>query len=387
MSMIIGNGTLDQVTSSHKKVSASNGDVTRALNFGNVSKQVSFNDGNDEGYYKVRPKALKPSEHNPRPDWTIDDNWLIKHVGIDMSDIFESNINTTCLVKLTEVDVNGKFIEQAIYPEFGMLLNSPDIAQKKEYDFLVSLSKSIRDTGQIQPIEIESNSESNTLVVLEGHLRRLACILGRIPYIKAIRNEGLHNLSRQEKIDRQITENSLRSNVSVFGKYKLACEELKENQKITASLLSSRLKIEARLASTLIKLISNFDKYHPIVYDALSSGKLSSNNLIKVVAISRQDRQELFVNKLLKKNNLEQSSQIKNTKLRGTDGRKRSVASMQIKSTEHCVKAGNRLLQCIPELKKHADISEVLSVDDMVRLLKSLESFLLETSNEEQQCF
>ena len=384
MSMILGNGFPEQTINTPKKVSSSNGDVTRALNFGNVSKQVSFNDGNDEGYYKVRPKALKHSEHNPRPDWTIDDNWLVKHIGIDMSDIFESNMDTTCLVKLTEEEINGKSVEHAIYPDFDALLNAPNMAQKKEYEFLVNLSKSIRETGQIQPIEIESNVEANTLVVLEGHLRRLACILGRVPYIKAIRNEGLHNLSRREKIGRQITENSLRSNVSVFGKYKLAGEEIIENQKITVRELSSRLKIERDLASTLIKLISHPDKYHPIINETLEAGYLSANNLIKVVAIARQDRQELFISKLLQKNKVELPNQTPRTKPRGTDGRKRSVATMQIKSTEHCVKAGNRLLQCIPELGKHAKISAVASVDDMAILLKSLEDFLLETSSEDK---
>ncbi len=384
MSMIIGNSPSEQTITTQKKVNPSNGDVTRALNFGNVSKQVSFNDGNDEGYYKVRPKALKPSDHNPRPDWIIDDNWLVKHVGIDMDDIFESNMDSTCLVQLTEGEIDGKSIEYAIYPEFENLSNAPDITQKKEYEFLVTLSKSIRETGQIQPIEIESDIKTNTLVVLEGHLRRLACILGRVPYIKAIRNEGLHNLSRREKIERQITENSLRSNISVFGNYKLAYEEIKENQKITIRELSSRLKIERNLASALIKFISSPDKYHPAILNALEAGHLSANNLIKAVSITRQDRQELFVSKLLQKNNAQLPNQVQQIIPRGVDGRKRSVASMQIKSTENCVKAGNKLLQYIPELRDHAKISEVSTVDDMVKLLKSLECFLLKTSNEEK---
>ena len=383
MSMILGNSSLEQTIATSKKTSATNGDVTRALNFGNVSKQVSFNDGNSEGYYQVRPKALKPSEHNPRPDWMIDDNWLVKHIGIDMNDIFESILDSACLVQLKEEVIDGKTIETAIYPEFENLFNSPNIAQKKDYEFLVSLSKSIRSTGQIQPIEIESNTENNTLVVLEGHLRRLACILGRIPYIKAIRNEGLHNLSRREKIERQITENSLRSNISVFGNYKLACEEIEENQRLTVRELSSRLKVERNLASTLIKLISSPDKYHSTILDALKAGYLSSNNLIKVVSVARQDRQGLFISKLLQKNKAQLPNQIQTLAPRGKDGRKRSVASMQIKSTENCVIAGNRLLQCIPELKDHAMISQVSSVDDMVKLLKSLEDFLLDTSKEE----
>ncbi|HHM2297792.1 TPA: ParB N-terminal domain-containing protein [Legionella anisa] len=383
MSMIFENSTIERTETIIKKPSSSNGDVTRSLNFGNVSKQVSFNDGNDEGYYKVRPKALKPSTHNPRPDWVIDDAWLVKHVGIDMEDIFESNMNLNCLVKINEEEIDGKLIESIIFPQFEELLNSPNITQKKEYDFLVNLAKSIKETGQIQPIEIESDSENNTLVVLEGHLRRLACILGRIPYIKAIRNEGLHNLSRRDKIGRQITENSLRTNISVLGNFKLASEEIKENPKITVRDLSARLKIQKDLASTLIKLILYPDKYHSSIYSALESGHLSANNLIKVASYNRQDRQELFIYKLLEKN-IELPVQMKKPIPRGTDGRKKSVASMQIKTIDNCVKAGNKLLSCIPELKDYSTISEVKTVDDMVSLLKSLEEFLLGKSTEEK---
>jgi len=178
MTMILGNGFDDKARtpSQVKKSNIQSNDASRTLNFGNVSKQMSFNDGNNEGYYKVRPKALKSSEHNPRPDWVIDDLWLVRHVGIDMEDIFESNLNSNCLVKINEQEVNGKVIELVSYPDFKDLINHPNIGQKKEYDFLVDLAKSIRDIGQIQPIEIESNHETNTLVVLEGHLRRLACI-------------------------------------------------------------------------------------------------------------------------------------------------------------------------------------------------------------------
>lgn len=384
MSMIFENNKLERTESSLKKINSSTGDTTRSLNFGNVSKQVSFNDGNDEGYYKVRPKALKPSAHNPRPDWVIDDNWLVKHVGIDMDDIFESNMSSTCLVKIKEDEINGKTVESVILPEFGELLNSPNATQKKEYEFLVSLAKSIRETGQIQPIEIESDVKNNTLVVLEGHLRRLACILGRIPYIKAIRNEGLQNLSRKDKIGRQITENSLRTNITVFGNFKLATEEINENPKITIRDLSSRLKIQRDLASTLIKLISSPNKYHPSIYSALSAGNLSANNLIKVASYTRQDCQELFINKLVQKFNIELPNDNKKNLPRGTDGRKRSVASMQIRTIDNCVKAGNKLLSCIPELKMYSTISEVTSVDDMVTLLKSFEEFLLENSIEEK---
>lgn len=380
MSMILGNSLAEPKNTHSKTIATQSNDVSRALNFGNVSKQVSFNDGGSEGYYKVRPKALKPSQHNPRPDWVIDDNWLVKHLGIDMDDIFESNMNSHCLVKLQETEIDGKSFESAIYPEFEDLLNSPNPAQKKEYLFLVNLSKSIRETGQIQPIEIESDAETNTLIVLEGHLRRLACILGRVPYIKAIRNEGLHELSRREKIDRQITENSLRTNITVYGNYQLANEEIKENQKITIRELCGRLRIQKDLASAFIKLISNPDNFHPSIFEALRAGDLSANNLIKVVSLTRKDRQEIFINKLLLKNKSGNLEKIKTTLSRGTDGRKRSVASIQIKTTENCVKAGNKLLQYIPSLKNYANIDEVKSVDDMVNLFKSLEKFLLENS-------
>lgn len=379
MSFIL-DSNVDLQTKTSKKAEVSNNGTTRALNFGNVSKQISFNDGNKEGYYQVRPKALKPSQHNPRPDWVIDDGWLVRHVGIDMNDVFESNMDSNCLIKITEDDVNGEIIESVFFPEFEELMNNPDPAQKKAYDFLVSLSKSIREQGQIQPIEIESDEQNNTLVVLEGHLRRLACILGRIPYIKAIRNEGLHTINKKDKIARQITENSLRTNVSVYGNFLLAQEEILENPQITIRDLSARLKIEKDLSSSFLKLISNHEKYHSKILEYLKSGELSSRSLMKVVGINGQDRQLMFLEKLFKKNKKENLS----TPLsRGRDGRKKSVAKFQIKSSENCIKAGNNLLKFIPALGKYAQISYVSSVDDMEKLLKKLENFLLEINSED----
>lgn len=377
MSFILENNSDLQNKSSKKLDNFPNG-TTTALNFGNVSKQISFNDGNKEGYYQVRPKALKPSQHNPRPDWLIDDEWLVRHVGIDMDDVFESNMDSKCLIQIKEENVNGKIIESVIYPEFEELKNNPDPAQKKAYEFLVSLSKSIREQGQIQPIEIESDNENKTLVVLEGHLRRLACILGRIPYIKAIRNEDLHTLSKRDKIARQITENSLRTNVSVYGNYLLARDEILEHPQITVRDLSQRLKIKKDLAAAFIKLINHPNKFHSIILDVLNKGDLSTNNLIKVTSITRTDLQLSFIEKLLKKNKKEVLS---HSVSRGRDGRKKSVATFQIKSPENCIKAGNNLLKYIPELSKYSQISAVSSVDDMILLLSKLEDFLLDKNS------
>lgn len=378
MSFILDNNLELQNKAPKKTDNITNG-TTTALNFGNVSKQLSFNDGNKEGYYQVRPKALKPSQHNPRPDWLIDDEWLVRHVGIDMNDVFESNMDSNCLIKIKEEEVNGEFIETVSYPLFEELLNNPDLSQKKSYDFLVELSQSIRNNGQIQPIEIESDEKNKCLVVLEGHLRRLACILGRIPYIKAIRNEELHALSKRDKIARQITENSLRTNVSVYGNFLLAQEEILENPQTTIRDLSARLKIQKDLSSAFIKLINHPEKYHSKVFECLKSGELTTRNLMKVVSTNGQDRQLMFLEKLFKKNNKENLSI---PTVRGRDGRKKTVAKFQIKSSENCIRAGNNLLKFIPALSEYAQMSSVSSVDDMEKLLKKLENFLLETYSE-----
>ena len=60
------------------------------------------------------------------------------------------------------------------------------------------------------------------------------------------------------------------------------------------------------------------------------------------------------------------------------DGRKKSVATMQIKTQEHCVKAGKKLLDLIPQLKSISSIEQVNSVEDLAILLKSFEKFLLD---------
>ena len=382
MSLIFNNSIEKQFKATKKEESSSH-DTTRSLNFGNVSKPLSFNDGNKEGYYHVRPKALKPSLHNPRPDWKIDDAWLVRHVGIDMSDVFESNMDASCLIKINETDIDGKIVESVVYPDFESLLENPDPSFKKDYEFLVKLSQSIRETGQIQPIEIESDEYNNVLVVLEGHLRRLACILGRIPYIKAIRNEGLHDLSKRDKVSRQITENSMRTNISTYGNYLLAVDELAENQKVTVRDLAGRLKINKDLAAAFIKLINQPDKYHAVILDTLKQGDLSSRNLIKAVSYTQSDRQQLFIQKLKKKDNKAKTS-TDVVSARGRDGRKRSVATLQIKSHDNCIKAGNNLLKYIPDLASYSNISTVSSVEDMIKLMSKFESFLLGVTCEDK---
>lgn len=380
MTMILGSSILDLTDKNQiKKQVNSKADISTSLNFGNVSMPVSFNDGGSEGYFKVRPKALRPSPHNPRPDWLIDDNWLVRHVGIDMLDIFENNDSPGCLVKIEEKQLDGKIVEIVTFPDFNDLLNNPRKEQQKDYDFLVSLASSIRETGQIQPIEIESDPETNTLIVLEGHLRRLACILGRIPYIRAIRNEGLHGLSKKEKVGRQITENSLRANVTPYGNYQLAVEEINDNPNITVRELRERLKIKKDFASAVLKMITNPEKFHPIILDALKGG-LSANNFIKVVAIPRIDRQELFITKLLKDKKIEYMDIGVKPSKRGIDGRKRTVASFSIKTHESCLKAGRKLLRLLPQLKEVSNIKEIESVEDFSKLLKSFELFLLDES-------
>lgn len=79
---------------------------------------------------------------------------------------------------------------------------------------------------------------------------------GCLQNIKAIRNEDLHSLSKRDKIARQITENSLRTNVSVYGNYLLARDEISENPQITVRDLSQRLKIKKDLAASFINLLT-----------------------------------------------------------------------------------------------------------------------------------
>jgi len=357
-------------------------DTTKTLNFSSVSKHLSFNEGNKEGYYQVRPKAIRPSDHNPRPDWVIDDAWLVKHVGIDMEDVFENEMEEKCLVVIKEIEKNGEMVEEVEFSSFDDLRNSPNESQRKEYEFLVQLATSIREVGQIQPIEIESDPDGKVFVVLEGHLRRLACILGRVRYIKAIRNEGLQGLSKRDKVGRQITENSLRSNVSLCGNYKLSIDEINENKKISSRELSNRLKIQKDVASAFIKLASNPDNYHDIIYKALEGNLLASRALVKACSYKRKDMQESFVLKIVKRNKSDIGIKPED-KVRGVDGTKKTVASFRIKSVENCVRAGGKLLSSIPELSERSNVKEVKSVDDMIAVLKSLEEFLLNTSNEE----
>ncbi len=173
-------GVEAELTSSKKtKAKPKSLSTIQSLNLGNISKELSINSG-DKGLCKIRPKALQPSSHNPRPDWYIDDEWLKKHLLVDFDDLFENDLVSDCLVKITEIEEEGKIQEHISFPAFNELAGSPDPKTEKDYLFIVELAKSIRDLGQVQPIEVETDHDNCCFIVLEGHLRRLACIVGRI---------------------------------------------------------------------------------------------------------------------------------------------------------------------------------------------------------------
>ena len=352
--------------------------TTENLNFGNISKELNFNNS-EEGYFKVRPKALVASTHNPRPDWDIDDAWLVSHVAVDFKDIFESNMNAKCLVKITELETEDGIKEKVVFPSFDELLGNPDESTRAQYDFLVELAKSIHQQGQIQPIEVESNLDSQTLTVVEGHLRRLACILGRVPYIKAIRNEGLKHLNKESKIERQIAENSVRKNVSIWGVYNLAAGILDSNHKISVRDLGQKLSISKNFAAALKKLYLDSSSQSAKILPLMKENKLSSKSIIHVLSIKNIKDQDEWLNM---KFALEASDESvipveKITKVRGKDGRKKSVATIKIKNKDNCIKAGNRLLTIIPQLSELSDISNVESVEDMITIFDALEKYLL----------
>jgi ParB/RepB/Spo0J family partition protein len=351
--------------------------TTESLNFGNISKELTFNNGS-EGYFKVRPKALIESSHNPRPDWKINDEWLKKHVHVDFDDVFEDSLESDCLVRIEETEVDGNIIEDALFPTFDELDNSPDPSAKPQYEFLIELAQSIRLEGQIQPIEVESSSDNKSLVVLEGHLRRLACILGRVPYLKAIRNEGLHGLSKEEKVGRQISENSVRKDVSLWGKYLLVESLLQEHPKLTIREVSERLKLNKTLVGYLVKLYAS--KSSPKIPKALELDLITTRNLGIVLGYKQISAQEQALKKILKGQYvlLCDDGELEEPKVQPKgSGRTRTVSSLQIKSKENCVKAGNRLLELVPELSTSVSLSEVQSVEDMDKVLKSFLDYLL----------
>jgi len=269
--------------------------------------------------------------------------------------------------------------EEISFPTFDDLLGNPDESTRAQYEFLVDLAKSIHQKGQIQPIEVESDLESQTLTVVEGHLRRLACILGRVPYIKAIRNEGLKHLSKESKIERQIAENSVRKNVSIWGVYNLAVGILDSNQKLSVRDLGQKLNISKNFAAALKKLYLEPSSQSSRILQLMKENKLSSKSIIHVLSIKSIKSQDEWLNKQpgLTISELTDTSIEPKVKPRGKDGRKKSVATIKIKNKDNCVKAGNKLLTIIPKLSELTDISNVETVEDMIAIFDALEKYLL----------
>lgn len=353
--------------------------ATESLALSNICRDISFNNGK-EGYIKVRPKALLASSHNPRPDWLIDDNWLKRHLKVDFNDIFEHEIESDCLVKLSEKEVNGDIIEEVTYPAFEDLLNSPDPSSKNQYEFLIELSKDIRSVGQVQPIEVETSDDNKSLVVLEGHLRRLACILGRIPYIKAIRNEGLHDLSKEQKVSRQISENHIRKDLSGWGLYLLAKAELDNNALLARDELAKALKISNNYAGLLKRIHKVKDKCTPLIFEALKREMIGLRKAGEILSFKQVSAQERELKKYLKGNfsliSQEDPEKEQANPQKGS-GRARSASSFTLKTKENCIKAGNKLLELVPNLTTEAAIDRVESVEDMDKVFKSLMNILL----------
>tara|TARA_B110000879_G_scaffold81488_1_gene113082 strand:- start:1417 stop:2565 length:1149 start_codon:yes stop_codon:yes gene_type:complete len=352
--------------------------TTESLNLGNVSKELTLNDG-EEGLCKIRPKALRPSSHNPRPDWYIDDEWLKKHVKVDFTDLFESEIEGECLVKIHEIEEKGEIVEKAVFPTFKALIGSPNPNTEKQFEFLVELAKSIRDLGQVQPIEVETDHERKCFVVLEGHLRRLACILGRLPFIKAVRNEGLQEVSKEVKIERQITENSIRKSLTPFGIYKLASSFIDSFPSMSTRVLAEKLKISNTYAAIFKKLVVSKSKFTPLLYVCLEKDLLSTKGIQNVSIAKSIKSQELIIKKYLGKEYDDISGQTASeSKKIKKEGRKRTVSTLRISSEESCIKAGNKLISLFPDLAKKSELDSVSSVEDMDKVLSELINYLLE---------
>lgn len=352
--------------------------TVESLNLGNISKELTLNSG-EKGLCKIRPKALKPSSHNPRPDWHIDDEWLIKHLLVDFDDLFENDLDSNCLVKIREFEEGGKVFEYAEFPAFSELYADPDPGTESDYNFLVDLAKSIREVGQVQPIEVETDHENGCFIVLEGHLRRLACIIGRLQYIDAVRNEGLQDLDIDKKVERQITENSLRKNLSPFGIFKLVSHFIEADPKISTRELANKIKISQTNASVFKKLFVNRSKISALVYISLEKDLLHIKALRTILAVKSINAQEKILKTIIGTDfeNMVETKKVE-TKVRHKDGRKRTVSSFKISSEENCIKAGNKLINLLPDISERTSLMKVNSVEDMDKVLEALVNYLLE---------
>ena len=295
------------------------------------------------------PWKLIPDPNNPRPGEIINEEWLhrVLKLGGPESLCFASE---------------GGWV----IPKFESLSGDLGGAKKDDYEFLVQLSESIRHDGLIEPIEIfladkqhepeyfNNIDEEHGYVVLEGHQRRLAAMLGGIKRVTCIKitDDGL--LARlkvkHRKLRRQLSENNLRKEVTAGQHYQIVKQlfaTLDEGEGLSAHQLSQISGLNIKSAETLKKIVcANEGRYPSILYKKLVDDALSMRKLRDLASKSFSE-----INDYFSPTSMTKAKEVK-AKVRGLKGgRLKRSASFKLSNEEDTISVTSYLTKIIPGLE------------------------------------
>jgi len=314
------------------------------------------------------PWLLIPDPNNPRPGEIIDDGWLHRVLKLGKPD-------SLCFAS------EGGWV----VPKFDSLSGDLGGAKKEDYEFLVQLSESIRHDGLIEPIEIfladkkyepeyfHNIDLEHGYVVLEGHQRRLAAMLGGINRVTCIKitDEGL--LARlkvkHRKLRRQLSENNLRKEVSAGQHYQIVKQlfsTLMDGEDLSASELSQISGLNIKSAETLKKVVcAKEGRYPSVLYKNLLDDALSMRKLRDLSSKSFDEINDYFSPVLTP---VKTKAKVKVRGMKG--GRVKRSVSFKLSNEDDTVAVNSYLAKVVPELEIDEDESSPFK--QLESLLKQL---------------
>lgn len=303
------------------------------------------------------PFLLIPDPNNPRPGDEIDDKWLKEHLRIGTTNslcFFNQTNNTFHIPTFDDLKKTNKTIKDTL---------------RDDYNFLRDLAFSIRRDGLIEPIEIFLADKNNDLeyfknisdefgyVILEGHQRRLAAMIGEVQTVTCIEITDETTLARlkvkHRKLRRQLSENNLRKGLTITQNFLLVKEIINddEGKLISVKELSSIIGLNEDIAGALRRLCLNYRQLPPEMIKLVETNSVSFKWIRAWVGKPYSEIQQ-EIDRLKSKNEINPSIGKKKVKPRGYNGGavKRS-ATFRVKDVQDTNILRDYLLKKIPEAK------------------------------------
>ena len=342
--------------------------TTSLLNSAKIANAASDFDEKKDNIQlkKFFPLSILPDPNNPRPKWSIDDAWLNRHLFL--------NNDAKCLVKIDEDGFDPILRDSPLeyIPSFDELANSPAESARVDYEEMRELAISIATIGQIQPIEV--TLRTNDLYVVEGHLRRLACLLARRRVVIGVLNNTLTDKTERQILSRQMAENGRRVNLRASELFEIGHKYLstfKDESKPNKLEMSRFLGISNRRIGPLIECMGSYpdgNKSIPVeLLECIEKDLVTPNSLQAIMAFKQFSRRRKEALKLLETENPKIIS--KPTKLSKPSSDKFNWKP----SSKSAGSIGNLMLARFPELASMG-VDSVNNLKELSELMKALES-------------